>query len=102
MVKGEETNVFSNTLDKTIVVEVCSTCDETKNLLSQVLDDDIETAGLLAMEIHRDIELTEISPVIDINYFDNHNVDIDINDLGIWIDPIGKKKFSLFILFLII
>ncbi|XP_053595126.1 inositol polyphosphate 1-phosphatase-like [Microplitis demolitor] len=90
MVKGEETNVFSNTLDKTIVVEVCSTCDETKNLLSQVLDDDIETAGLLAMEIHRDIELTEISPVIDINYFDNHNVDIDINDLGIWIDPIDS------------
>ncbi|KAH0560850.1 inositol polyphosphate 1-phosphatase [Cotesia glomerata] len=90
MVRGEETNVFSNTLDKTVIVKVCSTSEETTKLLSQVLDDDVETAGVLAMEIHRDIELSEINPAVDYNYLENYDVDVDIADLGIWIDPIDS------------
>lgn len=90
MVRGEETNVFSNTLGKTVVVEVRPSCPETTELLSVVLDNDVETAQLLAIEIHREITLAEVP--ID-GTLDDCDVDIDINDLGIWIDPIGKEKF---------
>ncbi|KAK0172864.1 hypothetical protein PV328_006131 [Microctonus aethiopoides] len=85
MVRGEETNVFSNTLGKTVVVEVRPSCPETTELLSVVLDNDVETAQLLAIEIHREITLAEVP--ID-GTLDDCDVDIDINDLGIWIDPI--------------
>lgn len=87
MVRGEETNVFSNTLGKTVVVEVCSTSAETTQLLAEVLDDDAEIAELLASEIHKEITLDEVP--VDINIA-SCDFDIDIDDLGIWIDPIGK------------
>lgn len=99
MVKGEETNVFSNTLGKTVIVRVCSTCMETTNLLTQVLDNDEHTAMLLASEIHRDISINEV-PIdnIDLN---SYHLEIDVNDVGIWIDPIGKNIYNLFINFIV-
>lgn len=94
MVKGEETNVFSNTLGTSVIVEVCSTCIETSNLLSKVLDNDKYTANLLATEIHRDISITEVPNHVDSNTYE---LNIDVNDVGIWIDPIGKySSLSLF------
>ncbi|CAG5087631.1 Similar to Inpp1: Inositol polyphosphate 1-phosphatase (Mus musculus) [Cotesia congregata] len=88
--KNDDEKNPSNTLDKTVIVKVCSTSEETTKLLSQVLDDDVKTAGVLAMEIHRDIELSEINPAVDYNYLENYDVDLDITDLGIWIDPIDS------------
>ncbi|KAF7993175.1 hypothetical protein HCN44_006235 [Aphidius gifuensis] len=87
MVRGEETNVFSNTLGTSVIVEVCSTCIETSNLLSQVLDNDEYTANLLATEIHRDISITEVPNHDDLNTYE---LNIDVNDVGIWIDPIDS------------
>ncbi|XP_043267278.1 inositol polyphosphate 1-phosphatase [Venturia canescens] len=88
MVRGEETNVFSNTLGKTVVVEVCPTSTETTQLLAEVLDDDVEIAQLLASEIHKEILLDEVP--IDVETAGNWDFDIDIEDLGIWIDPIDS------------
>ena len=90
-VKGEENNVFSNTLGETITVEVCSSSEKTAELLRKVLDDDQVTADLLSREVHREIVLTDVavhSRDIPTDF------DIDISDLGIWIDPIGM--FDLF------
>ena len=87
LVRGEETNVFSNKLGKTIVVEVCSTSTETTKLLAEVLNDDAEIAELLACEIHKEISLGELPIQVDTELCD---FNIDIDDLGIWIDPIGK------------
>lgn len=70
---------------ESVVVTVCATETETAALLATVLDGDSTAASLLAKAIHQD-------PA---------SVDTDTGDLiiphspselGIWIDPIGKKK----------
>ncbi|XP_008211543.1 inositol polyphosphate 1-phosphatase [Nasonia vitripennis] len=86
-VKGEENNVFSNTLGETITVEICSTEKQTSELLKKVLDDDETIADLLAKEVHKDILLTNVA-------ISSKNIptdfEVDISDLGIWIDPIDS------------
>lgn len=85
-VRGEENNVFSNTLGETITVEVCPNLEKTAELLKKVLDDDQTTAELLSKQVHRDINLTDVP--VDHEALPE-NFDVDISDLGIWIDPIG-------------
>ncbi|XP_012283453.1 inositol polyphosphate 1-phosphatase isoform X2 [Orussus abietinus] len=85
-VKGEESNVFSNTLGETIIVNVCSSLNETADLLSKVLGDDKEAASLLALEVHKDITMSDVP--VDSNL--PKDLDLHINDLGIWIDPIDS------------
>lgn len=65
---------------------------ETTRLLAEVLDNDLDTANLLAAEIHRDVILSEV-PIE--RKFDGCNINIDINDLGIWIDPIGIEDITI-------
>lgn len=88
-VKGEENNVFSNTLGETITVEVGSSLEKTAELLRKVLDDDPTAAELLSREVHKDIMLNDVA-------IESKNLptdfEIDISDLGIWIDPIGELK----------
>lgn len=86
-VRGEENCIFSNTLGETITVEVCSSSEKTAELLSKVLDDDQIAAKLLSQEVHREINLTDIT--LDSKTIPT-DLDLDISDLGIWIDPIGK------------
>ncbi|XP_034943859.1 inositol polyphosphate 1-phosphatase [Chelonus insularis] len=87
MVKGEENNVFSNTLGKTVIVEVCPTIEETTKLLTEVLDNNETTAKILADEVHRNIALSEVPTKTEL---DGCDVNINIDDLGIWIDPIDS------------
>lgn len=84
VVQGEENNTFTNVLGETIVVEVCSTCLETTNLLAKVMGNDTETASFLAEEVHKQIRLKDVNTVHDIP----KNLPLPIEDLGIWIDPI--------------
>lgn len=86
VVQGEENNTFSNAVGETIVVQVCPTIEETVQLLAKVMDSDIATAELLAAEVHRDIQFLDI-PIVAELPFDFH---VDINELGIWIDPIDS------------
>ncbi|KAL7288220.1 hypothetical protein TKK_0017768 [Trichogramma kaykai] len=86
-VKGEENNVFSNTLGETITVEVCSSQDETAALLKKVLGNDQLAAELLSQEVHRDISLTDVS--VDSKNLPT-DLEVQISDLGIWIDPIDS------------
>lgn len=56
-------------------------------------------AALLSKEVHRDIVLTDVA-------IESKNIptdfEIDISNLGIWIDPIGKSKFLLPLLVLLL
>lgn len=93
MIKGEENNTFSNTLGETITVEVCPTLAETTELLAKVLDNDDRTAHLLSTEVHRDVVLTDVPiNIVDVPT----DFEISIDDLSIWVDPIGKKKINIF------
>ena len=85
--QGEESAEFTNTLGENIRVRVCSSIEETSQLLSRVLDGRPSAADLLAKEVHSSHsyhgighELLEQVPE------DLFNVD----NLGIWIDPIGE------------
>ncbi|XP_029038584.2 inositol polyphosphate 1-phosphatase [Osmia bicornis bicornis] len=86
LVQGEESNTFSNAMGETIVVKVCPTAEETTQLLAKVMGSDIETAELLATEVHKDVQLSDIPVVAELPL----NFDINVNDLGIWIDPIDS------------
>ncbi|XP_033334491.2 inositol polyphosphate 1-phosphatase [Megalopta genalis] len=85
-VHGEENNIFSNTIGETIIIKVCSTIEETTELLAKVMDSDITTAELLAIEVHKDVEFFDIPMVTKLPL----DFDINIDDLGIWIDPIDS------------
>lgn len=74
-------------MGESIVVGICSTSEETTQLLAKVMGSDIAIAELLATEVHKDIQFLDIPIVAKLPV----DFDVDINDLGIWIDPIGKK-----------
>ncbi|KAJ8670683.1 hypothetical protein QAD02_001942 [Eretmocerus hayati] len=86
-VRGEENNVFSNTLGETITVKVCSDSKDTAKLLRKVLDDDETIANLLSEEVHKEILLTDVP--IDSRTIPT-DFQIDIQDIGIWVDPIDS------------
>jgi len=67
-----------------VTVTVCSTEEETAKLLATVLDGDHTAASLLAQAIHQDPTAIEAST-------DGLTVPLSPSELGIWIDPIGKK-----------
>ncbi|XP_018056091.1 PREDICTED: inositol polyphosphate 1-phosphatase [Atta colombica] len=86
IVQGEETNVFSNTLGESIIVEICSCSKDTTQLLTKVMGNDAVTAELLAAEVHKDVQLSDVPITLDIP----NDFDVNIEDLGIWIDPIDS------------
>ena len=73
-------------MGETITVQVCQSLEETAQLLTKVLDGDKVAATLLSNEVHREIDLSNV-PVSDTELPEDGN--INIKDLGIWIDPIG-------------
>ncbi|KAI4501876.1 hypothetical protein M0802_003211 [Mischocyttarus mexicanus] len=93
VVQGEENNTFTNVRGKTIIVEVCSTCLETTNLLAEVMGNDIENATFLAEEVHKEIQLKDVNIMEKIpNHFN-----LPMEDLGIWVDPIGRDLLTMVI-----
>lgn len=81
---GEESNIFKNKLGESICVEVKASEDETSSLLEKVLNGDRLAANLLAIEVHKDIAIETIRTLVP-----NGNFELDLTNLGVWIDPIG-------------
>lgn len=69
-------------------MKICRTFDKTAKLLEKVLNNDSEAAVLLANEVHRDVELQEVPGNRRLMPRD---LEIKVQDLGIWIDPIGNR-----------
>ncbi|XP_025093959.1 inositol polyphosphate 1-phosphatase-like isoform X2 [Pomacea canaliculata] len=87
---GEESNLFTNTLGETKIIQMCPEPEQTKQLLLEILDDNKEAATLLSEVVHReaaDITLSEMQ---------DNETEIPDTDVGIWIDPIGQYIRGLF------
>ncbi|XP_038077604.1 inositol polyphosphate 1-phosphatase-like [Patiria miniata] len=80
---GEESNKFTNTLGESITVAVQPTEEQTCDLLTKVLDGNVHAASLLAKAVHRDDIAMPTDPGLD-----GVNTELDVDSLGIWIDPI--------------
>ncbi|KAM4836124.1 inositol polyphosphate 1-phosphatase [Thomomys bottae] len=80
---GEESNEFTNDLGETITVELCSTEEETAELLSKVLNGNQLASEALAKVVHQDVAFTD--PTLE-----SIDVNIPQDILGIWVDPIDS------------
>lgn len=85
-IRGEESNQFTNVLGESIKVEVKSTQEETAALLLEVLDNNQPAATILSKIVHSSLDYTEDEKVKSIP----SDLVLDIDQIGIWIDPIGK------------
>ncbi|KAL4222445.1 Inositol polyphosphate 1-phosphatase [Mactra antiquata] len=79
---GEESNKFTNTLGDSITVEIQDTSQQTQQILSEVLDENMEAAKILADVIHQDVNVDNDLQCID--------KEINVKDIGVWIDPIDS------------
>ena len=61
-------------------------------MLEVVLGGDAEAAKLLSQEVHRDVELSDVTT----DALESHGVNTDFASLGVWIDPIGTTSSSWF------
>ncbi|XP_062975862.1 inositol polyphosphate 1-phosphatase isoform X2 [Elgaria multicarinata webbii] len=84
-IRGEESNKFENGLGETVVVQVCSTQEETAALLQKVLDRNWTAAELLAAAIHQEMVLSD--PALD-----DVTMTISTESLAVWIDPIDSTN----------
>eukprot|EP00057_Strongylocentrotus_purpuratus_P003217 XP_003726193.1 PREDICTED: LOW QUALITY PROTEIN: inositol polyphosphate 1-phosphatase-like [Strongylocentrotus purpuratus] len=83
---GEESNMFTNTAGESVEVTIQSTPEETKLLLTKVLDENQEAAALLAEALHATPDTVLDSRLQDLNF------DLDMDSIGIWIDPIDSTS----------
>lgn len=81
---GEENNTFCNKLGEKISVEIKESQEKTADLLKIVLNQDGHAADLLAGEVHRNVRFEDV----DVGKVPG-NFDLDLGNIGIWIDPIG-------------
>jgi hypothetical protein len=86
---GEENNKFMNAIGESVIVTIQETCDQTSQLLLKVLDGNNKAANLLANAVHSS---DACHSTVLIN--DNINIEINLNTIGIWIDPIGNLLFE--------
>ncbi|KAL2774840.1 inositol polyphosphate 1-phosphatase [Daubentonia madagascariensis] len=80
---GEESNEFTNDLGEKITLRLCSTEEETVELLSKVLNGNKLASEALAKVVHQDVAFTD--PTLD-----SIEIDIPQDILGIWVDPIDS------------
>ncbi|XP_039255488.2 inositol polyphosphate 1-phosphatase-like [Styela clava] len=87
-VQGEENNQFTNTLGETVSVEIGSEVKETSDMLSKVLAGNDAAARVLAEAAHEEISL-EIESLVEPDVLkDIASSNLDLENIGIWIDPI--------------
>ncbi|KAF5305497.1 hypothetical protein FQA39_LY01588 [Lamprigera yunnana] len=86
-IKGEEDNVFRNTIGEEVVVQIQEAVDDTANVLMKVLNGDNVAAKLLAEEVHRQVALEDVDAFAE---YLPENVQLDCEGLGVWIDPIDS------------
>lgn len=78
---GEETNEFKNELGEKIQVRMFEDVEDTARLLSKVLGGNMRVAEVLAVAAHQDVPITDLQ---------TDSVDIPIQGLGLWVDPIDS------------
>ena len=85
---GEESNIFTNSFGQEVRIEVQGDASATFKHFSSVLCGNETAARLLADLIHSDIVLEkEETRALE----DQLDFELPLNELAIWIDPIGKR-----------
>lgn len=80
-------NSFTNALGETISIEIKENVEYTAEMLEKILDGNHHAATILATEVHREIDVSDVQTgSVEIPT----NLTVDMTELGIWIDPIGK------------
>ena len=88
---GEESNIFTNSFGQKVRIEVQEDSSATSKHLATVLCGNESAARLLADLIHSDIVLEkEEARALE----DQLDFELPLNELAIWIDPIGKRGMS--------
>lgn len=80
---GEESNEFTNDLGEKITIQLCSTEEETTELLSRVLGGNRSASEALAKVVHQDVSFGDRA-------LDSIDICIPQDTLGIWVDPIDS------------
>lgn len=86
---GEENDKIRNNKGVDVTIRVGETVDETLRCLIEALDDDLESARSLAEAAHEQFTLSDLN--VD-TYPPEETININIENVGIWIDPIGDYK----------
>ena len=84
-VSGEESSHFTNKLGEDVSIEIDDSLDNTAEQLSIALDGRANLAERLAALVHSDIKPNTDKGAIE----ELGTLEIDTDQLGIWIDPIG-------------
>ena len=85
---GEESNIFTNSFGQEVRIEVQEDSSATSKHLATVLYGNETAARLLADLIHSDIVLEkEETQALE----EQLDFELPLNELAIWIDPIGKR-----------
>ena len=77
-------------LGESVQVRVCETQDDTSKLLNKVLDGRQGAADILAKLVHSDISPSDVKIEESLAKVPDED-DINVDDYGIWIDPIGNR-----------
>ncbi|XP_067649805.1 inositol polyphosphate 1-phosphatase-like [Haliotis asinina] len=83
-VYGEESNCFTNTDGKSVVVQLCPTPKETASLLKEVLDGNEKAATILSETLHEQVDVS-----VD-EALQSQQQEVAVEDVGVWIDPIDS------------
>lgn len=83
---GEENDTIKNNKGIDVTINVGETVDETLKCLSEALDDDLESAKSLAEAAHKEFTLEDLN----VDSYPPENELVDLEKIGIWIDPIGN------------
>lgn len=79
-------------MGESVCVQIQNDVNETAKLLKIVLNGDQSASELLAEEVHKNIELESVPVCLDLP----HDIStLSCEELGIWIDPIGKFQLSI-------
>lgn len=89
-VYGEENDTIKNNKGQDVNIKVGETVEETLQCLFEALDDDLESARSLAEAAHKEFTLNDLN--VD-SYPPDEEI-FDLEQIGIWIDPIGKFELK--------
>ena len=85
---GEESTEFTNATGETIEIVLTTSRADTMQMLLRVLNGNEEAAKALVDAVHAVLHETEVD--LCGHVFDH--VDLPLNDLALWIDPIGRRN----------
>lgn len=84
---GEENDTIQNNKGQDVTILVGETVEETLQCLSKALGDDLDSAKSLAEAAHKEFG----SKDLNVDCYPPEEENLDLEKIGIWIDPIGNS-----------